>query len=184
MPSNTGIWTQEEADRGHIFSPKLLENIIGLLDPTVTVMDFGCGKGDYVKGLVDSRFHDVRGLDGIILEPHNAHFQVQDLSVDFDMGFRGNVISLEVGEHIPAQYEHIFISNLAKHCSDILILSWARIGQGGIGHVNCRNNEYIINKISKYGFSLDQQVTDNFRNNIEEHCRYFRRTLMVFRKNK
>ena len=41
------------------------------------------------------------------------------------------VMSLEVGEHIPADYEAIFLDNLARHAKEGVLLSWARPNQGG-----------------------------------------------------
>ena len=39
-----------------------------------------------------------------------------DLAKEFDLGLRFDwVISLEVGEHIPEQYEGTFLENLVKH---------------------------------------------------------------------
>ncbi len=35
------------------------------------------------------------------------------------------IISLEVAEHIPAQFESIYIDNLVKHAKEGIILSWA-----------------------------------------------------------
>ena len=34
------------------------------------------------------------------------------------------VLSLEVGEHIPKEYENIFIDNLCNNCINGIIISW------------------------------------------------------------
>jgi len=50
---------------------------------------------------------------------------------------------LEVAEHIPKHLEERFTQTVHRHVKigGYLMLSWAVEGQGGLGHVNCRNNE-------------------------------------------
>lgn len=62
------------------------------------------------------------------------------------------VISLEVVEHIPSTYEDIVLGNLVRHARRGLILSWARPGQGGRGHVNERPDSYVEAKLETLGF--------------------------------
>ncbi|CAG5124210.1 unnamed protein product, partial [Candidula unifasciata] len=35
------------------------------------------------------------------------------------------VVSVEVGEHIPAKFEDIYLDNLARHAKEGIVLSWA-----------------------------------------------------------
>ncbi|MCL4138881.1 UNVERIFIED_CONTAM: hypothetical protein GTU68_020771, partial [Idotea baltica] len=90
------------------------------------------------------------------------------------------VLSLEVGEHIPAQFEDIFLENLNKHADKGIILSWAVPGQYGLGHVNPRSNDYIISKMEEKGLIHDPESQKFLRSNIG--LKYFQNTLMVFRK--
>ena len=46
------------------------------------------------------------------------------------------VMSLEVGEHVPARFEDVIFDNIATHAHDAVVLSWAAPGQPGLGHVN------------------------------------------------
>ena len=39
------------------------------------------------------------------------------------------VMSLEVAEHIPPKYEHIYIDNIVRHAKEGVILSWAKPGK-------------------------------------------------------
>ena len=97
---------------------------------------------------------------------------------------KGNVLSLEVFEHIPPMYERQFVQNIINSCDDKLVLSVAVEGQGGIGHVNCKNNDYIINLFSENGFSFKEGLTDAIRTDVEPHVMYFKNTLMIFEKIK
>ena len=62
------------------------------------------------------------------------------------------IISLEVAEHIPKQYESTFIDNIVRHARFGVVLSWGRPGQGGYSHVNNRPFEYVSNLFESRGF--------------------------------
>ncbi|KAK7004434.1 hypothetical protein BgiMline_005954, partial [Biomphalaria glabrata] len=46
-------------------------------------------------------------------------------SPQYDVPIFDWVLSIEVGEHIPPQYEDTYLDNLARHAREGLILSWA-----------------------------------------------------------
>jgi len=181
MPTETGIYLKEEGKIGHLHSLKLLENLTVFLSKEVPIIDFGCGTGYYVDQF-NARGYRAIGVDGVY-EGVSDEICVADFSAQLDLGVKGNVISLEVGEHIPEKYENIFINNITYHCNSTLVLSWAVVGQPGIGHINCRNNDYIISKIIEKGFYFDYDSTNYLKSGIEPHCNYFYNTLMVFKRH-
>jgi hypothetical protein len=65
------------------------------------------------------------------------------------------VLCLEVGEHLPAQYEETFLDNVDAQNRCGAILSWAVEGQAGKGHVNMHNNDYIIGAMTRRGYTYD-----------------------------
>ena len=104
-----------------------------------------------------------------------------DLSVKkrFDNPFDW-VMSLEVGEHLPCEFEDNFINNLHNNNESGIILSWAIKGQGGHGHFNEQNNNYIKSKICKLGYINDIEAEEKLRK--QSHLWWFKNTIMVFRK--
>ena len=69
-----------------------------------------------------------------------------DLSVVADVGAAAPydwVLSLEVGEHLPKRHEAAFLENCHRHNARGMVLSWATRGQGGTGHVNEQDNDYV-----------------------------------------
>ena len=94
---------------------------------------------------IDNKIN-AHGYDGNPNTPEltNNICKILDLSIPtkFDEPFSW-VMSLEVGEHLPSKFEDIFINNLHNNNVDGILLSWALKGQGGDGHVNEQNNDYI-----------------------------------------
>lgn len=147
-----------------------------------SVVDFGCGNGDYVKALQNQHIY-CEGYDGnpdtFNISRGVAH--VADLSQPFDLNKRFDwVLSLEVGEHLPKKYERIFIGNLDLHNKKGIILSWAIKGQGGVGHFNEQNNDYIKSVMAQYGYVNDIAAELHLRQCAS--IRWFKNTIMVFRK--
>jgi cyclopropane fatty-acyl-phospholipid synthase-like methyltransferase len=147
-----------------------------------TVVDFGCGMGDYVMEL-RCRGIAAEGYDGNPLTPQftNGICKVRDLSEPFQLEETFDwVMSLEVGEHLPQQYEKIFIENLMRHAKKGILLSWAIKNQGGTGHFNEQNNDYIKAIFADYGYINDLKAEKKLRSKAQ--CSWFVHSLMVFRK--
>ena len=89
-------------------------------------------------------------------------------------------MSLEVGEHLPQQFEDIFIHNLHNNNKYGILLSWAIKGQGGYGHCNEQDNDYIKSKICELGYTNDFESENKLRNDSSLY--WFKNTIMVFRK--
>ena len=177
-----GYWETTDDD-GHYYDIPLCIGIYNFLkiNDIKTLLDLGCGKADYCKYFMSQGVH-CDAYDG---NPNTKILsggigKVIDLSKDIELKNKYDcVMSLEVGEHIPAQYENCFINNICRHSNKWIILSWAIIGQGGNGHVNCRNNEYIIEQLLNRGFLYDYEVSKTLRENA--NIFWFKNTLMVFK---
>lgn len=186
MPLPNGAWTQEEADGGeHIFSYRLAQWVAGFLPKEKPVIDLGCGKATYLRYLHDVGFEDLIGVEGFELnnfEFGNVH--LGDLSEVIDMGKKGNVLCLEVAEHIPPESEKAIIENMTSHVARgcFLIMSWGIPGQEGLGHVNCVENSYAIEQITKRGLIFQMEETMQARAVIENHCSWFSNTIMIFKR--
>jgi Methyltransferase domain len=176
-----GYWLSYE--EGHFFDDTLAQEL-GLLLRGKSVCDFGCGPGKYVHwlrkiGLECDGYDGNPNTNALSLgacHPLNLAEPVH-LQKRYDV-----VISLEVAEHIPMQYESIFLDNLARHAREMIVLSWAVPGQLGDGHVNCRMNVYAIYQLWRRGFQIRPTLTVSLRN----HCSlpWFAHTLMVFSRSR
>eukprot|EP00928_Gymnodinium_smaydae_P035420 TRINITY_DN2492_c0_g2_i2.p1 TRINITY_DN2492_c0_g2~~TRINITY_DN2492_c0_g2_i2.p1 ORF type:complete len:171 (-),score=18.05 TRINITY_DN2492_c0_g2_i2:71-583(-) len=143
-----------------------------------TVGDFGCGLGLYVR---DFRAAGLRagGFDG---NPSTAvlsggRCQVADLSSTLDFGTRWDwVMSLEVAEHIPRDYEGEFLNNLDRHARRGLVLSWGN--QAGHGHVNLRSRSEVESLLQQRGFRSISAPAATLR--AVATLPWFQETILVF----
>lgn len=183
--SETGFWSGESAHVHHVHSKPLAQWIAKFLseDKDKRVYDAGCGLGDYLKDLADAGFSDVIGFEGDIpLNKVFSNIHKQDLTKRIHPSYtkKGNVICLEVGEHIPAQFQHQLLTNIKDLCDGYLIMSWAVRGQAGFGHVNCLDNGEVIEIMEKYGFKYLDGYSQDARMVVDETTPWFKNTIMIF----
>jgi len=183
--SDTGYWTSETAHIHHVYSKELGEWICKFLEDEKEnyIYDFGCGMGNYLKELKDNGFKKLTGFEGDI--PMGRVFDniiQQDLTLHFALRTKGNILSLEVGEHIPKEFMSVYIDNITSNCNKILITSWAIRGQEGFGHVNCLDNHEILPEFEKRGFELLTDKTAEARSIIQPYCHWFKNTIFVLKR--
>lgn len=182
MIHKRGYWLSKRETRTHEFDAKLCTAILAIFHEK-TVIDIGCGDGSYVKQIMLSDpFLYCIGYDGSPLTPEISHglCYIKDFSRPQTVGKFDLVLSLEVGEHIPEKYESVFIDNICNAANKYICVSWAIEGQPGVGHVNCRDNDYIIAKFFERGFMYDELKTLFLRNNST--LPWFKNTLFTFIK--
>jgi hypothetical protein len=186
MIYQTGFWDPNFAKQNHVHSQLVSNWIVNFLkdNKSLPIIDFGCGMGTYLNDLYLNGHESLFGVEAI--PPKNDYpFEIKsfDLTEKLDLGIKGNVISLEVGEHIPPQYMETYLDNVTSHCTNYLIISWALRGQGGHGHFNELNNDEVIPNITKRGFTYMEEDSLNARKNVEDEFFYFRNSIMIFKKD-
>lgn len=179
----SGAWDTKDMNE-HVFDNDLADTLLEFFEDEEIkkIVDFGCGPGEYVK-FFRSKNYSIKGYDG---NPHtkelsNGICKVLDLTTEFELNKTFDcVLSLEVGEHIPKEYEQIYINNLVKYSEKYIIISWAIPNQGGYGHVNCQTNDYIKEEFYKRGFVNCIDIETHLRKNAR--CDWFKDTIMIFKK--
>jgi SAM-dependent methyltransferase len=178
---SNGIWTKQDAEH-HQVSEKIAKWLANYLPIDKPVFDFGCGNGYYMKYLEEEGFEAI-GIDG------NSNIQVlcknfikYDISDPIKLSWKGSVITFETLEHIPKDKENIAVDNIVNACNGILIVSWASVGQPGIGHVNCQDKEYVVSLFESKGFELQEIDTMDARANVDKNCDWLERNLLVFKR--
>jgi len=185
MIHKTGYWLKENSTSHHIHSDNLSNWIVNFLKDNKEhqIYDFGCGLGDYLKDLYKNGFKNLKGIEADPMKT-DYEFEILKLNLSEPINFekKGIIICLEVGEHIPKEYQEILLNNIKNNCDKYLILSWAIRGQGGYGHYNELNNDEILPLIENLGFKYLEDLSNEVRLVPENKCGYFRNTLMIFEK--
>lgn len=182
-----GIWTLNEAKNEHHFDKPLAEAILQMFPtPPRSCADLGCGPGFYCDHFSKAGWKRVSGYEGTEdAAKLGVYGKIQQLDLSIlneSLPIHPFVMSLEVGEHIPKEFENNFIRNVSAMTEKTLILSWAVPGQGGYGHFNERPNEYVIQKFNELGLTFDPVRSQILREAAT--LAWFKNTLMVFEREK
>ena len=186
------IWSLNTAKEKHVDVPSLAELLVEILPKDSPVLDIGCGKGFYIKHLQDNGFK-CQGVEGTRDIEKISYFHpiiCADLSKPLGLDVEpSSIISLEVGEHLPEEFEGVFLDNVVKYAKSRVVLSWGVTPEGlarnqsGCDHQNERPNDYIIQKMGARGFKHNLLLSDFLRLNYDEKetgAWWFKGTLMVF----
>ena len=149
-----------------------------------SVTDLGCGTGDYVKRIAGAAI-SVQGFDG---NPTTAELDVSgglcvgpvDLTKERTWNMTDAAMSIEVAEHIPAQFEDKFVDNLVSSARYLVILSWAEPGQGGEGHVNGKTAVAVNQKMKERGWEKNEGFTCQLQSSA--NLPWIRANVQVFTK--
>jgi len=172
---DNGVWNGKVA---HQFDEPLAEGLSQFFLGK-TVADFGCGHEGYYTKYLKSKGVTTIGFDG---NPYTKHpLIIADLSKPLILGGKLDwVLCLELGEHIPEKYESALLHNCVSNSAEGIVMSWAIPGQNGRGHVNCRSNEYVKEKLDLLGYDNDEDTQSELRS--ASTLPWFKNTLMVFNK--
>jgi len=146
----------------------LLQGLVRHVLPVdALVADFGAGSGHYASWLNDTGLVTAIAFDGspdIELVTKGAVLGADlakplALWTQFDWS-----ISIEVAEHIPADFAPTFLRNLDANSKHGVVLSWARPGLPGLGSANPRGEMEVITLVRQHtGLFLDEDLTNKLR---------------------
>jgi SAM-dependent methyltransferase len=129
--------------------------LLNLLKPG-SVVDVGCGIGNWMQEFKNRGVPEVFGIDGLHLDKslfiHDpVHLVLLDLEKPFRLERRFDVaISLEVAEHLDEAAAKGFVESLCA-LSDTVVFSAAVPGQGGQNHKNEQWPSYWRKKFENNG---------------------------------
>lgn len=123
-----------------------------------SVVDVGCGTGEWLSVFRECGVENVLGIDGTYVDasllkiPPDQFFaadlrQPLDLEQSFDLA-----VSLEVAEHLPAECADVFVGSLVR-LSKVVLFSAAVPFQDGTGHINEQWPEYWIDRFRRFGYT-------------------------------
>ena len=188
--TQTGGWCRnqsEEIGGEHMTDTRLATALSDFFEHK-SVGSFGEGPGRYRDILLN--LGKVKEYDSYDGSPYcdltsKGRVQFLDLTLPqyglpmYDWG-----LSLEVAEHIPRQFEKVFVDNIVRHAKEGVVMSWAKIGQGGYHHINNRDFEYVQRLMFDFGFSHDYVASEKLRKSaslpwLKENINVFRRIIPI-----
>jgi SAM-dependent methyltransferase len=140
--------------------------LVDALSPT-SVIDVGCGRGAWLAEFKRRGVADVLGVDGDYLDVTTMHISEDEfvaadlldppvLDRTFDVA-----VSLEVGEHLPAEHAASFVDYLCQ-AAPVVLFSAAIPGQGGVHHVNEQWPAYWSRLFANMGYKALDVVRPRF----------------------
>ena len=124
-----------------------------------SVIDYGCGTGDWLAVFLEHGIREVVGVDGPWLDPghlkiRSQDFRVHDLAEPFTVPRTFDLaICLEVAGHVPPAREGVFLDSLAT-LAPVLLFSAPIPHQPGIGYqpLNNRWPAHWAKLLGEHGF--------------------------------
>lgn len=151
---------QAEIDDDETTAGEIARLMVQTIHPS-SVVDFGCGLGNFVRAFQNMGVPKVLGLDGPWAQQDNL-FKLKDPSVFQEADLRSRIelpqefdlaLCLEVAEHLPAESSDMLVQNLVR-ASKRILFSAAVPGQGGINHVNEQWIDYWEAKFLERGYRM------------------------------
>jgi hypothetical protein len=156
--------------------------------PVASAVDFGCGRGMWLRPFLAAGRTDVLGIDGdyiaaetLVIPPDC--FMVRDLTEGIDLGRAFDLaICLEVGEHLPTATSSVLVDNLIRH-SAMVLFSAAVPGQGGVDHINEQPLDFWRRLFSARNFLTFDLLRPNLRGRRDVEPWYRYNTLLYVRQD-
>lgn len=164
-------WYAPEIDDDQDTAKEIVNILYQLFHPA-SVVDFGCGLGNFIRKFKEKGVDEVLGIDGAWAQSNDLfkltnpdEFMEADLNRSIQLPRRFDLaICLEVAEHLPSGSADILVGNLTA-ASDIIVFSAAIPGQGGIHHINEQWIQYWEKKFKQKGFVIHDVLRPIIWNN-------------------
>jgi SAM-dependent methyltransferase len=152
-----------------------------------SIIDVGCGSGNWLKVFSQHGIEDYFGVDGNWVSEKQIvlpidRFARLDLSKPFSLPRTFDLaLCLEVAEHLPENSADAFISSLC-HLAPVIVFSAAIPGQGGTHHVNEQWPDYWARKFNRDGFQTFDFIRPQLWTNPDIQSHYAQNILVFVRK--
>lgn len=149
-----------------------------------SVIDIGCGAGNWLFNWKELGVTDISGVDGNYVKAEDLIIDKNNFTpADLDKGFCTDrkfdlVTSLEVAEHIRPENAEKFIESLCE-LGDVIVFSAAIPGQDGTLHYNEQYPDYWIGKFARHNFKPYDCLRELIWNN-DKVSPWYRQNVLFF----
>ncbi len=179
----TADFFRNEAANSQRSAQIVVPMVIELLQPR-SVVDVGCGAGNWLAEFMRRGITDVLGVEGDWLGSEFLRIPADrllrfDLRHSLTVGRSFDlVVCLEVAEHLPADCANTLVESLTR-LGPAVLFSAAIPHQMGVGHINEQWPEYWNARFAEHGF----QVVDCLRSrlwNDDQVEGYYAQNILIF----
>lgn len=170
-----------------LYSAKEIIPVINSLIKPQSVIDVGCGTGEWLSIFKEHGVLTVLGIDGDYVDRKNLkineyEFLSFDLRYPLQLGKKFDlVISVEVAEHLPRECAEMFIESLTQ-LGPIIMFSAAIPFQGGLHHLNEQWPDYWEEIFRKHNYLVVDCIRNKFWQN-DNVAYYYAQNLLLFINN-
>jgi SAM-dependent methyltransferase len=165
---------------------EILPIILELLRPA-SIVDVGCGLGEWLAVAKERGVEDILGVEGawvnesqLAIAPEK--FRTHDLRSPLKLERRFDLaLSLEVAEHLPPTAARTLVQSLCE-ASNTVVFSAAIPGQGGRHHVNEQWPHYWSDLFQEFGYSCYDALRPRIWNNPRVAWYYAQNCLILTRQ--
>ena len=184
--SNSDLYNDEffSARRdGSLASARQIVPVVMQLTGCQSVVDLGCGQGNWLAAFQERGLKDLRGYDGEYVNPDRLlipreWFVKADLSQPLKVNRRFDLaMSLEVVEHLPPAVSDSFI-DLLTSLSPVVLFSGSLPHQDGTGHINERWVEDWVEMFRRRGYRAVDCLRARFWNDARVDWWYAQNTVL------
>ncbi|WP_316793711.1 methyltransferase domain-containing protein [Pedobacter frigoris] len=153
-----------------------------------SVVDFGCGLGNFLHVVRSIGVTDILGLDGAWIDIDNLRINPDEFThADLDKPIKlarayDLAICLEVAEHLKEESSDILVKSLVE-ASDVILFSAAIPGQGGQNHINEQWTEYWVEKFAKHGYRFFDVLRPHFWDNPDIFWWYRQNIFLIIKED-
>lgn len=157
--------------------------VMELIRPT-SVVDVGCGTGEFLEVFRKNGVAEILGIDGAYIDKSllavpQEHFLPLDITMPFTLGRTFDLaLCLEVAEHLAPNSASDFIESLSR-LAPVILFSAAIPFQGGIHHINEQWPEYWAQLFRERGYL----PVDALRKRVWSNCQielWYRQNALFF----
>jgi len=180
------IYVHNESIHAEDSPNEIVPALVQLFQPK-SVIDVGCGTGNFLKVFKQLGVKEVLGVDGDWVDRDllaknidpASEFMVADLQKPLSFNRRFDlVMSLEVAEHLSPAAAESFVHNLTS-LGDVIVFSAAIPNQGGQNHINEQPVSYWEALFAKKGFVLKDILRPYFWDN-EKVFSWYKQNITVY----
>ena len=154
-----------------------------------SVIDLGCGVGQWLAAFAAAGVRDIRGVDGNYVDRAQlaigpSEFTAHDLAQPYRPERRYDLaMSVEVAEHLEPAQGAALVGALVE-AADVILFSAAAPHQAGVRHINCQWPAYWSRLFQAHGFAAIDAIRPRIWNDARVDWWYRQNVLLYVRENR